>query len=221
MIEKVADTATIVLIGSFNPAIFQPAWFQKQGLLPETETSSASIDTISNDISIFTMSWVRIEVLSERFVARTSDESKFSPLRDLVIGAFRLLEYTPVRQIGLNRDIHYSLPTEDAWHRVGHTLAPKSHWNALVKTPGMKSLMIEAHRDDDRVGLFNIGVKPVLNRTQPMKSWLVEVSFNDHIELGADKTGLDVCTVLEEDWERSMSRAEQIASALITDTSKK
>lgn len=220
MIEKVADTATVVLIGSFNPAIFQPAWFQKQGLLPETETSSANIETISNDISIFAMSWVRIEVLGERFVARTSDESKFSPLRDLVIGTFRLLEYTPVRQMGLNRESHYSLPTEDAWHRVGHTLAPKRHWDPFVKAPGMKSLMIEAQRDDDRDGLFNIGVKPVLNRPQPLKNWLVEVSFNDHIELGTDKTGLDVCTVLEADWERSMSRAERIASALITDTSK-
>ena len=208
------------MIGSFNPAIFQPTWFQKQGLLPETETVSANIETISNDISIFKISWVNIEVLGERFVARTSDESKFSPLRDLVIGTFRLLEHTPVRQMGLNREIRFSLPTEEAWHTIGHTLAPKDCWQPLVKTPGMKSLMMESERDDSRDGIFNIGVKPVLNRPPPLKHWLVEVSFNDHIELGAEKTGLDACAVLEEDWDRSMSRAERISSALITKASR-
>lgn len=220
MIQKAADNASIVLVGSFNPGIFQPAWFEKQELLPGTETQSANIETISNDLAIFTMSWVRIEVLGDRFVARTADESKFGPLRDLVAGTFRLLEYTPVKQVGMNREVRYALQSEESWHAIGHTLAPKKPWLPYVKTPGMKILTMEALRDDDRDGAFNITVKPVLNQPLPVKSWFVEVSFNDHVELGAEKTALEACKVLEDDWDRSLSRSEKIASGLITDTAK-
>ncbi|KAF0165945.1 MAG: hypothetical protein FD157_1121 [Rhodocyclaceae bacterium] len=220
MIQKAADSASIVLIGSFNPGIFHPAWFEKQMLLPATETDNATIEMISNDIAIFTMAWVRIEVVGERFVAKTADESKFGPLRDLVIGTFRLLEYTPVKQIGMNREIQYRMPNEDSWHCVGHTLAPKESWLPYVKTPGMKSLVIESRRDDDRDGLFNISVKPVLKQPLPAKDWLVEVAFNDHVELGENKTALDACKVLDEDWDKALTRAGSVCLGLISDTAK-
>jgi hypothetical protein len=220
MIQKASDGASIVLVGSFNPGIFQPAWFEKQQLLPATETSSANIEAISNDLTIFTMAWLRIEVVNERFVAKTEDESKFGPLRDLVIGTFRLLEFTPVGQMGLNREIQYRIPTEDAWHSIGHKLAPKEPWLKYVSTPGMKSLTMEARRDDSRDGLFNIIVKPVLKQQLPAKDWLVQVSFNDHVELGADKTALDACHVLEEDWDKSLVRSAAISLGLISETAK-
>ena len=34
------DLASIVLVGSFNPVIFQPAWFAHQGLISESEAAS-------------------------------------------------------------------------------------------------------------------------------------------------------------------------------------
>lgn len=220
MIEKVADSASIVVIGSFNPGIFHPYWFEKQGLLPETETNNAIIEVVSNSLAIFTMSWVRIEVLSDKFVARTTDESKFGPLKDLVLGIFRLLEFTPVTQLGLNRDMQFKLPDENTWHTIGHTLVPKNIWGNYLKNTGMKLLTVESMRDDDLDGIFNITVKPVLIPPLPMKEWLVEFAVNDHFDLGDKKTASDAYDIISKCWDNSLARAHKIAFGVITDSSK-
>lgn len=218
MAEKVGNGVAVVLIGAFNPAIFQPAWFEKNDLLPSSETEGASIETISNDIALLTMSWVRIEVIHSRFVARTQDESRFGLLRDLIVGTFTILEHTPVSQLGINWDHQYRVPNEDAWHKVGHTLAPKAPWAPFLTKPGMVWLTINAPRDDGRKGMINVTVKPVLKK--PMEDWRIDVSFNDHIELDEEHGALDACKVLEADWEASQLRAADLSYGLISETSK-
>lgn len=170
---------------------------------------------VSNDVAIFTMSWVRIEVIGDRFVFRTIDESKFGPLRDLAIGVFQLLEFTPIKQIGINREIKYEMPNIDAWHSVGHTLAPKEYWLTYVKSPGMSSLTIRAERDDARKGMLNVTVSP---SSDPPFS--VVIGINDHVELDANSTAADANLVIMQDWEKSLERAEKIAYGLISETSK-
>ena len=216
--QKVGDGASIVLMGSFNPGIFHPAWFEKFELLPATETADAQVEVISNDVALFTMAWVRIEVLGERFVAKTADESKYGPLRDLVVGTFRILEHTPTYQLGMNRELQFQVPTEETWHKIGHQLAPKEHWLKYLKTPGMKSLVMESIRDDERPGVFNFTIRPVLH--DPAKPRVVHISVNDHVELGKESTALDACKIIDEDWEGSMARAISIAEGLIMDTAK-
>lgn len=218
MIDKAADIATIVMNGSFNPSIFHPVWFEKNGLIPSTETENAQIDTISNDIAIFTMSWVRIEVIAERFIAKTTDESKFGPLRDLVLGTFRLLEFTPCYQLGLNRTIHFKFPNEDSWHAVGHALAPKKHWEKYLNHPGMKTLTIEAKRPDDYDGTINITVRPVLTHPLPVREWIAEVSVNDHYDLGENETVVKACSIIDSQWSNSFTKAIDIANGIIQDT---
>lgn len=209
--NKLSDIASIVLIGSFNPGIFQPSWFEAKGLIQGIETEGAKIEMISNDIAIFTLAWLRIEVVGERFTARTSDESKFGPLRDLVAAVFQLLEHTPIRNIGLNREITFELDSEDAWHRVGHTLAPKNIWNKYVKTPGLMHLMIKAEREDDRDGAVNVQVRPSL---LARKSVICDV--NDHIDIG-DGTGLDASEIIQNEWDKSQERALKIISGVVFD----
>lgn len=218
MVNKVADSASIVLLGSFNPGIFHPAWFQKQELLPQVEAEAAKIEVISNDIAIFTVAWLRIEATGDKFVARTTDESKFGPLRDLVVGMFQLLEQTPVNMIGMNREISFELASVEQWHAVGHALAPKELWLKYVKEPGMKSLLMESRRDDERHGQFNISVKPT-----PLKPCAVTVEFNDHIVFKGDEKGDEIhtageaCKAIEEDWEKSLGRSWTVSNGLISD----
>lgn len=214
VLNKISDSASIVLLGSFNPGIFHPAWFEKHGLLPQSETSDAKIEIASNDVAIFTMSWARIEVIGSRFIVKTIDESKFGPLRDLVIAIFQLLEFTPISQIGINREIKYQLPNVETWHSIGHTLAPKEHWLNYVKSPGMKSISIQADRDDDRKGILNITVSSLAD-----PPFSVVTAINDHVELDANSTAADVNLIIMQDWEKSLNRAEKIASGLISEVS--
>lgn len=221
MITKVLDAASVVLVGSFNPKIFHPIWFEKQGLLPQVEVSDASIEVISNEFSVFELKWARIEVANERFSIRTTDTSKFGPLCDLAASTFRILEHTPISQMGLNHDIQFEFDDRRPWDNVGHSLAPKELWLPLVQEPGMKSVSMQTKRDDSHDGCFNIIVRPVLNQPLPVRRWLVEVAFNDHIVVDDSSSSRNACDILESDWEKSIQRSERIATQIVTTASKK
>ncbi|MCP5274915.1 MAG: hypothetical protein H6936_08720 [Burkholderiales bacterium] len=212
--NKVVDTASIVLIGSFNPGIYHPVWFQKQRLLQEVEIEKPAIEIINNDIAIFTAAWLRIEVTGDKFIAATEDESKFDPLCDLVIGTFRLLDQTPIQMIGMNREVGFELRSSDEWHKVGHVLAPKEVWQEIdsIHDPGMLSLVMQSQRQDEYEGKFNITVKPLKPNT-------VSVAFNNHIEIKKNDNDLltaeKACEVIEAEWRNSLSRSLEVASELI------
>src|SRR5579863_1045833 len=135
---------TIVMIGSFNPAIFQPQWFAKQGLLPQTEVDNAKIEIIHSQVCQFETERFLLQVTPERFVATTKPNAVGAPLRDLVSGTFYILEHTPIQAFGLNSQMHYGMHSEDAWHRVGDKLVPKDAWDGLIDggRPGMRNLHI-------------------------------------------------------------------------------
>ena len=44
---------SIVLIGNFNPKIFQPAWFGSEGLIQKKEAEQSTIEIIHPDVVIF------------------------------------------------------------------------------------------------------------------------------------------------------------------------
>ena len=92
----------IVLIGDFNPHIFQPHWFAYHKLLGEDECKSAKIDIVHSDITIFRLDWLKFEITRERVVAMTSFDQYYEVLRDLIIGTFNILTHTPIRMMGIN-----------------------------------------------------------------------------------------------------------------------
>lgn len=95
----------IVLVGSFNPQIFQPAWFAAEGLIRKEEEEAAKIQLIHRQAALFSLDWLQLQVTDEKFVALTTPSSYYEPLRDLVLGTFRLLRHTPIRQMDLNREM--------------------------------------------------------------------------------------------------------------------
>src|SRR5688500_7723584 len=90
---------SIVMVGSFNPAIFHSAWFTKFGLLPEEEASDVQQQVILPDFAQFTLAWLQAQVTPERFQLSTTDPESFNLLRDLAIGTFRILEHSPIRAL--------------------------------------------------------------------------------------------------------------------------
>jgi len=87
---------SIVLLGTFNPKIFQPEWLVRQQLLSEPEAETADIKVISPQISHLETEKYVLQVTNEKFVAASKPNASSAPLRDLVHGAFFILEHTPV-----------------------------------------------------------------------------------------------------------------------------
>ena len=79
---------SIVLLGNFNPAIFTPAWFVLQGLLPEGTIDTAEINIVHADVTQFNTDWLSLNVTSDRFQVDTL-QAPVVRLRDMAIRVFK------------------------------------------------------------------------------------------------------------------------------------
>jgi hypothetical protein len=159
------EAASFVMIGSFNPLIFQPRWLATQGLIRQEEADSAKPLIIQQEIAHFSAEWFELQVLADRFTLVARDAEHLEPARDLVLGLMRILPHTPVSVLGLNKLTHTKMPSEDIWHKLGHLLAPKDHWDGIVARPGMRILQIQGSRPDLEGPILRIKVEPSLKVT--------------------------------------------------------
>src|SRR5262245_56923584 len=104
-VSVLLDRLSIVLAGSFNPTIFQPAWFGHHQILRESEAEQATIKMLNPQLAHFQTEWLEVQVLRERFVAMSRSGGYEGPLRDVVVSIFSRLEHTPVRALGMNREV--------------------------------------------------------------------------------------------------------------------
>ena len=63
------EGVSIVLLGDFNPKIFQPAWFAAQELIRKEEAESAEIEVIHPEVVVFSLDWLRIQVTRNRWIS--------------------------------------------------------------------------------------------------------------------------------------------------------
>lgn len=214
-LTKVHDTAAIICIGSFNPGIFHPAWLSARGLIQKLEEDAAEVQVVTQDATQFKIKWLQIQVLRDRFSAATDTPDDSLLLRDLVAGAFNFLEHTPVKFVGLNRNVHFQLANESEWHHVGHVLAPKQIWRKYLGEPGLGTLTIkDARKDHDgrKPAEVNVQVSPSTSRLLT-----VEVAVNHHYVLKEGSAGSAAAHLVADQWETSAKAALDLARGVITD----
>lgn len=173
--EPYAEAASVVLVGWFNPAIFHPAWFIAEGLLPADVERDIALDVVSAQFTSFRADWLRLQVDAERFQVSTDDPSAFDALRDLAEGAAKLLRHTPVRAVGINTRADYRLPDHESWKQLHDRYAPLDRWTDRLPEPKLQSLSVKADRPDAYPGWLQLTLKPSPN-VQPG----AEVHVNDH-----------------------------------------
>jgi hypothetical protein len=208
------SSLSVVLIGDFNPKIFQPAWFSAEGLIGKSEAESANILTIHPEICIFQLEWLQLEVTRYRFIVETSQEPYFEVLRDLVFGTFELLSHTPLYQLGVNLNAHYKTKNEDEWHAFGHLLTPKDIWNEVLDHPGMSSITIEGDPNRDGFkGKTNVKVEPS-KKVHPG----VYFNINNHYEVEDRSKSIganEIVKTLKQMWQKSIDKSFDITNKLI------
>jgi hypothetical protein len=210
MPEPEISSGSVVLVGSFNPTIFQPEWYLRQNLLPRGESESAEIKLIHPQFCHFETERFIVQVSPERFAAFSKISTNSEPLRDLVLGTFFILEHTPVNGIGLNRQMHFQMESEADWHRLGDRLAPKDGWaEVLPGRPGMLSLSISAEREAPA------GSK-VLVKVEPSVRLKAGAYFETNEHYDAAEGGLKhAMDILREHWGESQAYAKRIACHIL------
>ena len=215
------NSASIVLTGSFNPAIFQPEWFVRQNLMPAQEGEKAEIKVIAPQVCEFHTERFIIQVTGERFAAFSKPAANPAPLRDLVAGTFFILEHTPLKALGLNRDMHFALPSssEDLWNRVGDTVAPKEIWRKVLHGHiGLRTLLLQAEIPDypdktQQQQRLNVRLEP-----SGSVKFGIFIQTNEHHEAPKESPSGYLIDRIRKRWEGAYSYAAEIADYILTAT---
>ncbi len=211
--EHFTKEIIIVLVGDFNPKIFQPAWFAAQGLLRPSEAEAADIEIIHPEVTSFRTDWLALQVTRERFSVTTTAGVYKIHLRDLLLGTFNKLIHSPVVQLGFNYSETIKFNSESEWHDFGHFVMPKSPWKDLISHPGMMNLSVRGVRTDEYLGNVNVTVASAYPNA-------AIVQVNDHYDL---KTSPEVSAsvisqgleILERNFEVSLQKSEGIILGLL------
>lgn len=214
-VEVDRETFSIVVLGNFNPVIFQPLWFSNNNLLPLEETTAAEDVTIGRQIAFFRIGGMQIQVDPARMCLTTLESPLVPVLRDLTEGVLLLLEHTPITSMGLNLDAIFRVETNEAWHEIGHRLVPKNEWSRIFSQPGMMGVQVRGTRPDCTADAMNARVEP----TPPNG---IVLAMNQHYDLGKDEKSTvrerhaEALRILREDWLPFLTFARTAADEILS-----
>ena len=225
-IEPEIGGVSIVLRGDFNPAIFTPAWFVLHALLPRGAADAAEVQIVHPRVTAFTFDWLHLEVRDDHFSAETLQAPDIR-LRDLVLCVFKEhLPHTPLKVLGINRQVHFRVRSSAERDRIGRMLAPVEPWGAWGQSlaldgekGGMMSLTMTGQAKcggrptDDRI---NVKVEPSAKIGDGRLG--VYVRVNDHyvIDDAGPGDGMRVMRILEENFETSVKRSDCIVDHVMS-----
>lgn len=207
---------SIVLLGAFNPAIFQPLWFSVNGLVPKEEAEAAELQVVHKDLSSLTIGSIQIQINKQRFGITALESSQGPQVRDLALGVICILEHTPLTAIGLNLEFLFGFNDDASWHGFGHRLAPKEAWRKFLIDPGMSGLEIEGKRDGVPKAKVNMRVAPSADIPRG-----VQIAINQHYDLktpalqSESERNAEASRILAEDWAPFCSYARHAANSLL------
>lgn len=222
------DNVNIVLLGSFNPQIFQPAWFAMQGMIGKKEAENpADMVQLKDQVVTFRVGMFGLSVQPDRFDISSLDDPH-EHIKDLVVSCFGgHLPHTPVSALGINRSIHFDTGDFEIRDYIGSRLAPKDAWGEWGKE-------VEESRYEARGGMLSITMLQNNLRSDRYKGSVqakvepsgriggstgIFVHVNNHFELSEDEKS--VCDAsaavdaLESNWETSMNRAAMIVDQIM------
>ena len=201
------QAVSVVLVGDFNPKIFQPAWFASQEMIWKSEADDAKIDIIHHEVTSFSLDWVKLAVTAERFSVTSESESHYDVMRDLVINCFALLKHTPIRLMGINRTMHFRMSSEDAVNSLGFRLVPPEPWQSLLPSGAMRSLTMESLRKQPE-GYIRVEVEPSA-KINPG----IFIAVNHHYIIG--KGAEEVVSLLQHEWASSLDWSLGVFQGLV------
>jgi len=190
--SQVSGGVSIVLRGKFNPAIFSPAWFEKNDLLGQ-KAEDAEVRIIHPDVTSFKTDRMTLNSDRNRFSVESLEEPWIG-INDFTLRLFGdLLPHTPIEMMGINRTMEFD-STFEKMEKIGDVLAPKAPWGEWGKMMasgegekhgGMRALVQEIRNLDDRPGGYiRIDVGPSAWRKN-----CIAISVNDHYDFSSLLTG--------------------------------
>lgn len=211
------ENCSVVLLGSFNPAIFHPEWFVRQGLIGADAVDPDKIKVVSSDVTECDVGTVKLVCDNTRLIFSAGNMTESDKLQDMVTGTLRILAHVPLLAMGLNQEGVFRAQSEEHWHQIGHTLAPKAPvWDKLGKSPGMQQISIKYPLQENPRIEQNFTVEPFPNTS--LKHPAIKIRTNLHyqistpaeIPISGDTTQLALDFIAEH-WKCATTRVREVA----------
>ena len=229
-IEPEIAGVSLVMLGHFNPLIFTHSWFGWNELLSKEIVDNANVEIAHPQITKFNADWLNLQVEPERFLIDTT-QAPYVRLQDLVVRIFRdHLPHTPLKALGINRDVHFSVKRFEERDQLGRLLAPVGPWGDWGKklepdgkNGGMTSLTMTQINPEGRPpgGRINVKVEP--SRRVGGDYLGVYIRINDHYAIEDEKSPTatsEIVKLLERNFEESLQHADKIIDHLMSLTEK-
>gem|GEM_PF-4287306 len=190
----------MVLLGRFNPRIFQPMWFEARGLLADVDVEPESL-VLTDGFVAFQTPVISVLCAQDRCqFAMTSLTPTPDLIRDVVLGTFAILSETPVWEIGINHAAQIPAQVR-RWDEIVAQFGDPQ--KALELLPGQSLLTIElrAPRDDELAGELTLRLQPSMRLEGGI--WF---SVNDHVivrDSQEPKGAGEAMATLDDMWGRS------------------
>jgi len=212
----------IVLLGNFNPLMFQPNWFSVNGIISQLEADASITNNnpciIAPNITIFNTPQLQIQVQENRFSVTAIKES-FSTLKDVVKKSFERLGAMPITAMGINTSAHFNILDKTKFHKFGDRLSPKQYWEKLLgnntsgddRTGGLVKLQM-MNPKEDKTGIFSV----IIERSVRFK-YGIFINCNDHYQFENNTDAEIAMQRLEESFDISIQKSIDIQVNLFKD----
>lgn len=212
---------TVVLLGNFNPVMFQPHWFGLNQIISQSEVdaivgNTASPFIVAPNITIFNTSQLQVQVQENKFSVVGLKES-FTIVKDVVKKTFERLGSMPIIAMGINASSHFRMPDLKTYQKFGDMLTPKEGiWEDLLgdnisgdeRTGGLSGLQMTNYKKD-KEGMFNVIVERSV-RFNPG----IFISCNDHYQFDVNTDAETAMLKLEENFDSSLEKSFNIQTSL-------
>ena len=222
-ISPQVSAASIVAIGHFNPLIFGRDWLKDKEIVVGNDFEKLKTLIVHPDLVSYELPWGNFQADRNNFTIGTTREPLVR-VHDFFVRCFQFLPETPIRAVGINREVHFETASEAARDHVGDVLAPKDFWGDFVqsggqKTGGVRSLIMEQSipkegrlvRTDGRFGYVWARVEPSTRRDI---RYGIFMQVNDHFDLVTPpdrlSNGLAVADLVAEKFEGSIKNSERL-----------
>lgn len=191
---------SVVLIGNFNPSIFQPEWLKNKGLIRENEASPDNLKVIHPELTVIDTEDFSLEVRPSRFQIKTFQEPFREPLKDLVTNIFKLLGETPIESFGINFTRHFKFTDQKDYVNFGYFLSPIQEIFDFMEQPKLLEFTV-TDREKTKAEYdpaINVRIFP----SDILSSNSVAININSHFAQEMD--GRNFSKFFEEVWDKTL-----------------
>jgi len=219
---------SIVLIGTFNPLLFQPEWFGKNEVISMDDLEFARnkdniLPTIiTPQLTLFRTSQLSIRIDENRFQV-VAEKEPLITIKDFVKKTFEKLGGLKIIAYGFNYNAHYQFNSISEIHAFADKLTPKQYWSSFLgkdvsgddRKSGLSSLqMFKAKENGEGQILI------ALQRSAPVKNGIY-LNCNDHTNINEDDSAAEiVMEKIEDSFEESFRYMAKIQEDLIMEATK-